>query len=634
MAGPWEKYGGGAPAASGGAAPWEKYGGSTPAADAAPTTIQEMHPDFTVADRFVVKNFGGSPEDQVGYLQKRHPNLEITADKGNIKARSKGSNEPYKVLDPDLNMPSTGSTLGDIGQGAKEGLMDLGDVGWDALSGVGTTAATAAGGLAGGLLGGGVGALPVAMAAGGAAGAGLEGMRQGIGGLLGVNSGNLANVGWSAAGGTAGPLLFGTGATGAQVAAKAAENGLAPDVAQSLLSSQSGLLGRARDAVAGAIPAIGEKLSGVPADRIKGLMENYSNLGARPLRQIAEDTASSVKDAVAGAKSAAWDTYQNIVSQSKTPVDVTPVRQAFQDAIKKAEANSSGTEASQELVDKLKAAYDKHFMVDKVVSSAAPQEVATGLLDASGNPLTKTVEGVAEKTVRVPVDNLLPNQAAQLDKELSEVAGFSGLGAGAQGGNRYGQAATYADKAIGQTAASAKKALDESMADVLLPDALNAKANYARVANLGKQAEPLFKGTDKTLATMRNMSSDANEGKKELLDQLDKEFGTKIGETSRLVGARASFLKPSPLPVSSKGTTSTSRSGLLGAGGALLGAKIDQDYNHGSGVGGGIAGGALGGLLGGPAALKAYIGLGRQLQTQGPAAPAAAQSVWNMLHNQ
>ncbi len=606
---------------------------STPAAKLLePETVQEMHPDFSVADRFVTKNFSNDDQASVDYLKKRHPNLDIQLDPktNQIKARSKvpGKDDgKFRVLDPDLGI------MGEITHPG-EMLQDLGDVGYDALAGIGTTAASAAGGLAGAPSV--VGALPAAAAAGAGAGAGLEGIRQGIGGLLGVNNdANLAQVGLAGVGGAVSPLLFGTGASAAGIAGKAAESGMAPEA---IAAMQRGGLSRGWDAAKGALPKIAEKITGVQSGAIEGLAKNFdkiAELEKDPLAitKMSTKAATELGSTLRTAKKESWNQFEQALSAVPGEVDVTGAKEALKNAIAHAEAGDTGTEASQELVGKLKDAFGKYFTREG--ETQVPVKQATGILDASGQPIMKdamqSVKGMEELTT------LSPTAAAQLERQLGELADLGSLGPIKGGvGNRFAPSATAGDKAVATAAAGAKSELGDAIAQVLPPEALAAKANYGRIANLEKETKPLFKNTDKAFRTLRNLGRVPNQAKQEMLNQVDQQLGTSMIPQANLASAYSAFAKPGALPISAGGVSGLARAGMLGAAGSGVGYEVDKHYGSGSGLPGAAIGGALGAFAGSPAMLRRYIGMG--LKAQGVAdalpnfvTPAAASTAWGAL---
>jgi hypothetical protein len=130
--------------------------------------------DIGALDRAAVKNFGGSIEDQVDFLKKRNPNLEVRQWEGEIIAK-KPEEKSYKKLDPG----------GMANLDPREMFKDALDLGTDLGSGALSSIAGAAGAVPGALGGFGVGGIATGAAAAGAASAGLETVKQSIGKALG-----------------------------------------------------------------------------------------------------------------------------------------------------------------------------------------------------------------------------------------------------------------------------------------------------------------------------------------------------------------------------------------------------------------------------------------------------------------
>jgi hypothetical protein len=169
--------------------------------------------------RMLVKNFGGDPRAVYATLKKLNPDFEFGLEPdGEIKARKKGT-EMWGRLDP---------------KGLDKG--DLGDILFDILAAVAQGAATAAGGIAGGL--------PGAAAASGAAGTGIEALRQAIGGMAGMGAENMSGKDIAMVGGmsTLSPLIFGSGASNAQIVKGALNQGKLVD---EMANSQRGYLSKA-----------------------------------------------------------------------------------------------------------------------------------------------------------------------------------------------------------------------------------------------------------------------------------------------------------------------------------------------------------------------------------------------------
>lgn len=136
--------------------------------------------DISATDRALVKTFAADPEQQLKYIKKNYPDLDVVLNEGEVYAKKRGVNEPYKAMDPEFSpISSPRSTLRDIPQDIAESLYDI-------TGGVGQGIATTAGAAMGAPMG------PVGVAAGGAAasgasGAAIEGFRQMLGRALGVN---------------------------------------------------------------------------------------------------------------------------------------------------------------------------------------------------------------------------------------------------------------------------------------------------------------------------------------------------------------------------------------------------------------------------------------------------------------
>lgn len=617
-------------------------GGATPSSD----VLQEMHPDFTAADRLVVGNFANGEHEAATYLQKQHPQLDVQVDpeSNQIKARRKDGSDggQWRTLNPKTGVWGTLSS-------PKELALTLGSHAYDLASGVGTTAAAAAAGLAATPETLGVGTLPAAAAGGAAAGAGFEGLREGLGKLLGIDQD--FNTGHIVAGGVAGaaaPVLFGTGATAAQIAAKAAESGMEP---AAVAAAQRGLLGRGLDLVKGPLGSAAAKLgsmtSGVAPDTIKTFAEDPAAIAAmeqnpRAITEAMEGTTRDLGGKIREAKAAAWNTYQSALGGAGTEpvIDAQAVANPLKNAIAaaQAEADRTKTEASQETLSRLKDLYKRHFLQD-VTTEAPGAPVATGLLNEFGQPIT--TEGAAVKTtVQKPLERLTPLDAAKLDQKLSDLANYNAIKPGSVSGgvgNRFSNTATAEDKAVAEIAGQMKQLLGGQLENVLPPEALAAKAQYGTIANLEKRAKPLLSDAGKAFNSLRNADKTPNVAKLELFHELDQTFGTSLLDQAKNLQAYSAFGKPSAVPLSAAGATSTSRSIPMALAGAGLGSMVG--YKEGGAPGalaGGAAGGALGGFVGGPAALRRYIETAMKLKGVGASlpnalTPAAATSAWNMM---
>jgi hypothetical protein len=566
--------------------------------------IEEMHPDFTTADRLLVKNFSNDGDSAARYLQKQHPNLEVKAQGDKILARGKGENA-YKVLDPD-----TGFFSGDF-------LRDVGDVAYDIGSGVGSSAATAAGGLAG--------SLPGAAAAGAGAGAGLEALRQGIGRALGVNdeiSGT--DIALEGAFGAANPLLFGTGASAAQVGAKAAENFAQQggeyltkeaadkaliDATKKVADSQKGLIGRglayARDKIT---PALGELSSGIDSDVIRYARDNLDKFdevdksGAKnwigPKRKEAVDLFKQAKENVGSQ-------IGDAVKGSSAPVDLSAGMQRFKDHYDELKSLNQ-TPAVKEEIDALKATFGHVFGQDidsEALSTVVDPHNAWRAVKALGD------EGSIKSGVRGSLESGLEKQ-------------------------------TTANKNVMGLARTAAGDISESLgASVPELDGLNSK--YKELIDLQQSLKSYFKSDKSAWKSLFSMGSPQKRVDLEDLARLDQLTGSNAVDTSKFVTAYRNFSNAPWLAKSAGGTTSTSRTVPAALAGAGLGywAGANSGVGQGGAGVGAALGGALGATVGGPKALRAYMKMGNaggklaDVLRSAPGRPlqSAPASVWNAV---
>lgn len=156
--------------------------------------------DIGFWDRFKLKNFGGSLDDQLNYLRNDsdYADYDIKTYDGEIVAKKKNE-EKYKKLDP------SSWSLPELFYDATDLVSDAGSMAADALGASLGASAGAVGGF-------GVGAVPGAMAGAAAGSAGAEFLKQTLGKALGVQGdydvGNMAMAGFF---GAAPVGLFGTG---------------------------------------------------------------------------------------------------------------------------------------------------------------------------------------------------------------------------------------------------------------------------------------------------------------------------------------------------------------------------------------------------------------------------------------
>lgn len=589
-----------------------------------PEVIQEMHPDFSDADRFVTKNFSTNNEAAVNYLQQRHPNLEIRVDdqSGQIQARARDGKDggAYRVLDPDNGVLST---VGNALTLQPEALRDLGDVTYDIGSGAATGLASAAAGLGVGAATGGTGAIPAAMLAGAGASGGLEDLRQRLGRHLGLEQEqDWTQTGIATAGGALSPLLMGSGGTvTSALGKKIVGEGADAATTAAIQASQRGLIGRGVDAFGKPLAAkVGGVLSGTSSEALQTLgtrFKDFKKLSGDPegVLNFLDETGNVVDTKFQGAKAGAWDEFTTAVGAAgdAETVDLAPVKERFKAAIKEAEKGTrkgKGTEASQELVSELKGAYERYFKYDAVEQVPNVVQKATGLLDEFGKPVMTDVTEMTEQQVRKELTALSPKAALDLDQQLSELANFQSLKPAAVTGSRFKPSQSAVEKKLMTLGAGLKKDLGQQIDAVVPENALPARRRYGELANLERNVNTLTQNPRQAFTNLRNADISSNVTNKQLFHKVDRVLGTDLLERAKMAEAVELF-GPGRKSIFSGGLQGRIPAAL--AGGAL-GAYAGRTSGSGSGYEGGLAGAAAGTLLGSPAAMRGlYVPLGRNL---------------------
>jgi len=320
--------------------------------------IQETHPDVSVKDRLIVKNFSNDPDQAVEYLKNQYPDKDIKFQGGNYLIKDKKA-QAYNVLDPD-----TGFFSSDM-------LADAGDIAYDTVAGIGSGLATTAGALGGAVTTGGVGAVPGAMAASGASSAALEALRQYIGKQAGVNKEiKGGDVALSGGVGLAAPLVFGAGApakTAVKMLTEDAVRKAAVEGTQALTEAQvkeqlknysRGLIGRAYDTTKGTVlPKIGEFVNSTPAQTIKTYAERMpevEQLEKEGVTGLIDNIQSKVVGDLGGMKRKAGETLGQEIDKAGGKVNIAGVKQLFKDQIDK--------------LNNLKGEIDNPYMIEKIES--------------------------------------------------------------------------------------------------------------------------------------------------------------------------------------------------------------------------------------------------------------------------
>lgn len=590
---PWEQKAGPLEFTAG-QAPWEVEG----------DIIENKMPEGLGMSRAIVKNLAASPEAAFNFLQKEHPDFEFKKDdSGEVLAKKRGD-KAWGRLDP---------------KGFD--LMDVTDIGADVASGIGQGIATAASGIAGGAATGGVGALPAAMAGGAASGAGLEAIRQSLGSLAGIEN-NISGKDIAMTGGIGAlsPLLLGTGATAQQALTASLKSGTKATQEQ-ILKSQSGLLGKGYDKLAGSIgPKIGTFISGENPEVIKTAAKMLGEIKKAdtspepfitPLREAAKEINISLK-------TQARDVGQRM-NQLRSQIDNVPgIVQP---------GKGTGSISSKEFM----APFEE--LAVKLAAAGAPTAAQKKDLMQLKKVIESEFKGLPENLTTAQVDNLR--------KRFKTRAQQYGLNY-----NKSGQAvsategASAIDAQIATAFEDARRNMDSSIINKLeemFPGSgeeyQGLKDSYAMIKGLQKQTAPMTK-TSKAFGEFVKRST-KNPADEALLMDLTKQTGLDLPELAFKTQALATFSKPSTTVRSLGGSTSTSRTIPLSTAGGAAGYYLGQKFNMSPFLTAAIMG-SLGSTVGSPAALRKYMELnqlGRQLPQVLPGFQAMPYTLMNMAQD-
>lgn len=160
-----------------------------------------------------------------------------------------------------------------------------------------------------------------------------------------------------------------------------------------------------------------------------------------------------------------------------------------------------------------------------------------------------------------------------------------------------------------QIAAVAKKAHDvakEELNTAAKTAGLNAE--YSKYSKLQDKMDQYFSDPEKTFKTLQGIEAPSKEFARDTARQIKDNLGVDLQKPAQVLEAYRYFRKPEMMPISSGGTTSTTRSmGMAGAG-ALAGGGLGGAIGgpHGASAGAAL-GAAAGGALHSPAAIKQYM---------------------------
>jgi hypothetical protein len=586
-----------------------EVGGSAPVDDKdAENYLQEMHPDVTVADRALAKNFSKDEATTMQFLQTRYPNMDIEKRNGRIFMKNRGEKQ-FRAFDPEGWGQYLTSPL--------EAVRDVGDVVYDVGAGVAEGAAAAAAAVAATPATGGLGAIPAAMAAGGATGTAAEYLRQKAGMILGLPQEEVSgdDLLMAGASGAAAPLLFGTGGV-----VKAGAKGVGQEALQ---ASQRGVLKRGYDTATETVfPKAAEMLSGVPASATRSLAKNLNvvdELNQSGVLSHAEGAQDMVVSALNKETQTVGKALQDSIEKAGEKVDISKVKQAFKSHMDEVRKNSPRNQETDDLLASLQAQFDNMFTFEKPKVK----------LNADG-----TTTQLGSTRVEMP-NNITAMEAFNLQDQLKDSADFFRVKGGP--GQSYAATASRADKKGMGVARGAYGEINAELDRVTSGVSSEMKNKYKDLLNLKTKLQPMFKDPETTFKTLSNLGAKSRKPTYEVLENMDKSYGTKVIDRAKELEAYKYFGEPAQDAISSQGVTSTSRSIGAGALGGLAGYYAGQETGLPTYVSMPL-GTVLGAKMASPAVLKGLVRGGKavddKLQRFTPNAKRMNQGVnsaWMMM---
>lgn len=539
-----------------------------------PKVIQEQHPSITFSDRFRANNFA-NPEAVPAYLMQQHPELEAKIINGQTVVRGPGEKD-YKVMSPDygslyqniMHIPQNPEYLSDKATGAIQS-------GLSGLAGAGAAVAALPETL-------GIGSMPAAMIAGGATNASLEALKEKIGQKYldipqEISPMNVAAAGVS---GTLAPLIGGTGATEAQMAAKGLRQGLSSEAMKDLVASQGGAIQEAGNYISQkALPAVGEFMSGVPAKAIKTLAnrtEDLMGLEKNGITDFSTAAYDKLRNGLASYKNQVGAKLGKLVKDlgPETTVDLSKTRGFLDSEIEKlSNSELANTPSVQSQIQELQDAKNQIFTEQ------------VGIHPETGGPIYADMGTKAS-----------PQKAFELQSKLSEMGNYPKTNSK---GLQSSVSGTPIEKQWQIAARNGYNEINNELSNLTEGQSSQLKGQYKKYIDLQKNLDKHFKSPEQTGKTLSSLDAPSKEYASNLLADVKNSTGVDLQPDADLLQAHKYFANPKKMPISAGGTTSTSRTLGLGGLGGALGYKIGGPVGAAQGF-------AAGNFLGSPYAVKNY----------------------------
>lgn len=527
--------------------------------------VHENHPNVPLTTRLGFKNLlRDKSKNGLEVLQQKLPGMDIRVDEsGKFQVKNKDEHT-WKYIDK----PMLGEKINPLDQliNLVDDPKDLLDIGGDLVKGAVDTTGTALSGIAGFFGGGGAGALPAAIAGGAGTSAATEGVRQFLAKQLGYEKDYdktaITREGLIGAGS---PLLLGTGAT-AKHAAK-----FAPEASEAFLNAQRGVIGRGSDFVTKTVaPEVAHFLSGAPIDAMRHAAKNLDTVAKESKKAIPGDDlvkgyADELHTAVKTKTKQAGEKIDEAATNPKVIVDMTEAEKPLDDLVSayKSEYEDLVSEVG-ETAAKKDAVYKDYKTVKKQVTKYGAKGYT---LDGKGvrryKKRSKTLTNI-DKSPEFKASNL---------------------------------ASEDLQKAFKQTNANIKEQLERTVEGRAFNKANDEFADIMQKKDLVKEYfGQVHKSKNKMESTLSNLGSKARVNRADDIRHIQDAFGVNLNKMADELQAVKLYAKPSYVPISRGGTTSTSRSmlGITGLGQLIASDGLTKKIMQANRIAQGAARGGIG----------------------------------------
>lgn len=558
--------------------------------------IQEMHPDISMIDRAAVKNLGTDTDESIVYLKQQYGDkLDFDKVQGQIVAKRPDEKE-WRVLDPEY------FGKGGFIEGAKEAIRDVTDVAYDIPAGMLQGAATTAGGLAGLPLGPG-GALAAGAAAGAGSGLVAEGIRQGLGNLVGVSSGlDKTSLALSGALGGVGPLAFGVG-TAKGAAKELVESGAKQVAKTGVLRQALGMTtAEAKKALESGIGSLSpsqkklltdyvsdrtEGLMSQPAKKALGFLSGFSakaiNTAQKPISPILRKQLERLNIPLEDGVPYTMQEVADILNKRNDADAVAKMAiQAISDEIKRARRTigakmnlaretAEGAGVEIDIYDAAKPIRDYiEELADLQAKDWSPERAkriqqAQSVIDDFLSTRVPSPDDPS-KFFNVPVTKLGPE--ATFDRQQAIKDKFLQNAYGDKYEDALGKISNELESKITQTESNIRNQLKKKIG------AQDVYKEYAENEEMTQALYSSFKDLKRAGRTIGNIESKANAGLRKQLIQFDDKYGGNTMELAELMQTWRNFTESGVNSIAGRGSEVAQRAKAIGVamGGATAGA--------------------------------------------------------------